>query len=74
MMQQYNAKVLMEKIRRVQCSGDSVGAIRNSVSLLSAVSLLAIVRGLFIYLLPKAPFVALVAVDNKINNGRVICH
>ena len=46
MMQQYNAKVFMEKMSRVQCSGDSDGAIRNSVSLLSAASLLAIVRGL----------------------------
>ena len=39
MMKQCNARVLLllQKMSRVQYSGDSVGAISNSVSLLSAV-------------------------------------
>ena len=36
-MQQCNARVLLQKMSRVQYSGDSVGAISNSVSLLSTV-------------------------------------
>ena len=36
-MQQCNARVLLEKMSRVQYSGDSVGVISNSVSLLSTV-------------------------------------
>ena len=43
-MQQCNARVLLQKMSRVQYSGDSVGAISNSVNLLSTVSLLVVLR------------------------------